>query len=228
MNPLYVVQARMGSSRLPGKVLADLAGEPLLRFMLRRLGPLGLDNVVVATTVASRDDAVAELGESAGCHVVRGPEADVLERFGLVLDAFPAQTLVRLTADCPLSDPHLIGAIVSHHEETAADYTSNTLIRDFPIGLDVEVVRSTALRVARAEATEPSEREHVTPFIYRRPERFRLAAFRGERSLGHKSWTVDTPEDLKRVRLIVERIENPLAGWEQIEKLTRTSSDSDR
>lgn len=227
MNPLYVVQARMGSSRLPGKVLADLAGEPLLGFMLRRLGPLGLDNVVVATTVESRDDAVAELAESLGSHVVRGPEADVLERFGLALDRFPTQTLVRLTADCPLSDPDLIGAVVAHHAESGADYTSNTLIRDFPIGLDVEVVRSSALRIARAEAIDRNEREHVTPFIYRRPERFRLAAFRGERSLGHESWTVDTSEDLQRVRLIVENLETPLAGWEQIAEVSRTMHGSE-
>ncbi len=222
VNPLYVIQARMGSTRLPGKVLADLGGEPLLSFMLRRLSPLGLDNIVVATTLESRDDLVAELADAAGSHVIRGPEADVLARFGLALDRFSAQTLVRLTADCPLSDPDLVRAIVARHHETDADYTSNTLIRDFPIGLDVEVIRSSALRVAQSEATDGDEREHVTPFLYRRPERFRLASFRGTRSLGHESWTVDTTEDLERVRLIVSRLESRRASWEQIERVAET------
>src|SRR3954470_8407931 len=147
-STLCVVQARTGSTRLPGKVLADLGGRPMLRFLLDRLAPLGVDDIVVATSTEERDDAVADLALAAGRPVVRGSEQDVLDRFVAALDTFPARHVVRITADCPLSDPKLIDAVVARHRETRADYTTNTLPRTFPKGLDVEVVSADALRVA--------------------------------------------------------------------------------
>ena len=176
----------------------------MLRFQLDRLKGLAVDHVVVATSTLTQDDPVAELAEDAGVKVVRGPEADVLDRFIVALDAHPADTLVRLTGDCPLTDPRLVERVVDEHHRQDADYTTNVLPRTFPKGLDVEVVRSTALRVAAAEAVDTSEREHVTPFLYRRPERFRLVNVRSGEQLGDERWTVDTSDDLSTVRYIVD------------------------
>ncbi len=212
-----VVQARMGSSRLPGKVLADLGGRPVLQLMLERLRPAHVDRVVVATSARAIDDPVATLATTLGVDVVRGPETDVLARFALVLDRFPADDVVRLTADCPLTDPALVDAALDLHRATGADYTSNSLERTFPDGLDVEVVRTAALRAAVAEATEPEQREHVTPFVYRHPERFRLASLETTEWLGHERWTLDTPDDLARLRAIVDALADPVgAGWHDV------------
>jgi spore coat polysaccharide biosynthesis protein SpsF len=212
-----VVQARAGSTRLPGKVLMPLAGEPMLAFMLRRLAGVHADMVVVATSREPQDDAVAAVAGDAGVAVVRGSERDVLSRFVDALDQHPAEVVVRLTADCPLVDPILVNEALAVSAEQAADYTSNTLVRTYPDGLDVEVVRASALRDADREATDPAEREHVTPFVYRRPERYRLAAVVGPEQLGRERWTVDTIDDLTRVREIVDRLTDPLtAGWQEI------------
>src|SRR5438093_41742 len=178
MAAVCVVQARMGSRRLPGKVVADLAGRPMLRFMLERLDGLGMP-VVVATSDLDRDDPVAEVATTAGASVVRGPEDDVLARFRLALEQHPVDHVVRLTADCPLSDPKIVQAVLELHEARHADYTCNVLPRTFPKGLDVEVARVDSLRIADREATDAREREHVMPFLYRRPSRFRLADLRG-------------------------------------------------
>jgi spore coat polysaccharide biosynthesis protein SpsF len=208
-----IVQARTGSTRLPGKVLAPVAGMPMLELMLRRLERLTIGEIVVATTVYPRDDAVAEIGERLGVAVVRGPEHDVLARFVLALDAHPAPTVVRLTADCPLIDPAIVEAVVTRHHDTAAAYTSNVLPRTFPKGLDVEVAHADALRVAGEEAGDPVEREHVTPFVYRRPERFPLANLRSGQRLGAERWTVDEPGDLDVVRAAVDRAGDIHAPW---------------
>lgn len=203
---LCVVQARMGSTRLPGKVLADLGGRPMLEFLLHRLRGVEHVDVVVATSDLPRDDAVAAVATAAGVGVVRGPEADVLARFGLALDRHPAAHVVRITGDCPLTDPEVVRSVVDLHLEREADYTCNVLPRTYPKGMDVEVIAAHALRTALAEAVDPPEREHVTPFLYRHPERFRLANLRSGADLGDERWTVDTPEDLEAVREIVTRL----------------------
>jgi len=214
---LVVIQARMGSTRLPGKVLADLGGRPSLGLQLARLERLDDARVVVATSDEARDDAVAELAERQGAPVVRGPEADVLTRFGLALAAHPADEVVRLTADCPLTDPDLVRAVLALRRQTDADYAGNTLIRTFPDGLDVEVMTADALRTALAEATDDLDREHVTRFLVRQPRRFRLANLRGPVSLADERWTVDTADDLARLRTIVASLDDPLtAPWLEV------------
>lgn len=192
----------MGSSRLPGKVLMDLDGVPVLGFMLDRLSALAA-HVVVATSDEAGDDPVASFAERSGVAVVRGSEADVLGRFSTALDVHPADVVVRLTADCPLIDAALIERVVERHCDSGADYTSNTLIRTHPDGLDVEVMSADALRAAAGDADEAAEREHVTPFIYRRPRTFRLAALREDERWGHLRWTLDTADDLERLRTMV-------------------------
>jgi spore coat polysaccharide biosynthesis protein SpsF len=207
MDTVCVVQARTGSSRLPGKVLQEIAGRPMLRFLLDRLDALDVDEVVVATSTEARDDAVEAIARDAGRPVVRGPEHDVLGRYVQALQEFPARDVVRITADCPLTDPELVGLVVEQHRASGADFTANTLPRTFPKGLDVEVAKVGALHVAYAEAATVPEREHVMPYLYRRPERFRLANVRNDEPLGHERWTVDTAEDLARIRAICARLD---------------------
>ncbi|MDZ4826252.1 MAG: GNAT family N-acetyltransferase [Actinomycetota bacterium] len=215
MKPvLCVVQARTGSTRLPGKVLQDLGGRPMLRFMLERLRGLDHADVVVATSDLDRDDIIEDVARMAGFGVVRGPEADVLARFVGALDAtHPAEHVIRLTADCPLTDPDLVAAVLARHLESGADYTANVFPRTFPKGLDVEVMTRSALLTAHTEATDPGEREHVTPFLYRRPERFRLANLRNDAWLGREWWTVDTADDLEFIRALVARMGGGRFSW---------------
>lgn len=217
MSITCVVQARMGSTRLPGKVLTEVAGQPMLSFLLERLRPLEVEQLVVATTRRNEDDAVAEVAARAGAAVVRGAEVDVLSRFMAVLDVAPAEVVVRLTADCPLVDPAVVAEAIDLREGTGADYASNTLVRTFPDGLDVEVLTADSLREAAAEASDPVEREHVTPFVYRRPGRYRLVALRVPELVGDERWTVDTAGDLERIRRIVSGLACPArAGWREI------------
>jgi len=195
----------------------ELHGQPQLGFLLDRLAPLAVDQLVVATSDLPQDDPVADVAAGKGVPVVRGSEADVLDRFRRALDAFPADTVVRITADCPLSDPAVVDAAARLREASGADYVSNSLVRTFPVGLDVEVVAAQALREAAREAVDPPEREHVLPFVYRRPERYRLVILRTDELAGDERWTVDTAEDLERVRSIVAGLDDPVgAGWREM------------
>jgi spore coat polysaccharide biosynthesis protein SpsF len=207
----------MGSTRLPGKVLADLGGQPLLAYLLRRLAPVPSLATVVATSELGRDDEVAAVASSVGAPVVRGSEGDVLARYLVALDEYPDAThVVRITADCPLTDPAIVDQVVRRHLERGADFTSNVLPRTFPKGLDVEVARATALRTAGREARVAVEREHVMPFLYRHPERFALANVRSGLNLGDLRWTVDTPTDLEVVRTLVARFADRTDfGWRE-------------
>jgi spore coat polysaccharide biosynthesis protein SpsF len=191
----------------------------MLAFMLGRLDGLRANHLVVATTDHPCDDPVAEVATSAGAAVVRGDETDVLGRFMLTLRSHPADVVVRLTADCPLIDTELIEAAIDLHRLSEADYTSNTIVRTYPDGLDVEVVTSEAM-IAAADSVDSVEREHVTPYVYRHPERFHLAALRQDRLLGDERWTVDTLEDLDRVRSIVAQLRHHRVGWLDILEVT--------
>jgi spore coat polysaccharide biosynthesis protein SpsF len=215
---LAVVQARMGSSRLPGKVLMELSGQPALGLLLDRLTRSRAARVVVATSIEAGDDPIEGFCEDRGVQVVRGSESDVLGRFIDALDQFPASHVVRITGDCPLVDPAVVDGVVELHLRSGADYTTNVLPRTFPKGLDAEVVRADALRVADAEAEDPLEREHVTPFLYRRPERFRLANLRSGEDLGDERWTLDTAEDLETLRSMVAALGARAAdaGWPEV------------
>jgi spore coat polysaccharide biosynthesis protein SpsF len=208
----------MGSSRLPGKVLMELGGHPALGLLLDRLTRSGAARVVVATSIEAGDDPIEGFCEDRGVQVVRGSESDVLGRFIDALDQFPASHVVRITGDCPLVDPAVVDEVIGLHLRSAADYSTNVLPRTFPKGLDAEVVRADALRVADAEAEDPLEREHVTPFLYRRPERFRLANLRSGEDLGDERWTLDTAEDLDTLRSMVVALGARAAdaGWPEV------------
>ena len=200
---LAILQARMTSSRLPGKVMAPVLGEPMIGRQIERLRrSVQIDRLIVATSAEPSDDALAAYCLSLGLGVVRGALDDVLGRFATALADHPdADVVVRLTADCPLADPVVIDAVIARHHAAGADYTSNTLgTRTYPHGLDAEVVRAEVLLQAARLADDPYEREHVTPYIYRRPEVFRLAGVRRRRSLARLRWTVDVADDLAFVR----------------------------
>ena len=201
MNTAIVVQARMGSSRLPGKVLKDIAGRPMLSYQIERLRRVKrAERIVVATTDQPADDAVERFCQKEKIACVRGSEHDVLARYHLAIERFPADVVVRITADCPLIDPAIVDEAIAAYEP---DYVSNMLETTYPYGMAVEVFSAQALREAHREAKDPAEREHVTPFIYRHPERYRLRSLTMAPNLSHHRWTVDTPEDLAAFRKFV-------------------------
>lgn len=206
MRTVAVVQARLGSTRLPGKVLLPLAGQPLLiRVMRRAARALSVDDIVVATTTLPQDDRIVELAEGQGWPVVRGSEMDLLERYIQAARSHRADRVVRITSDCPLIDPALIDDVAAALEGEAGDYASNTLEpRTYPRGLDVEVMTRDALEAADREDHDPASREHATPFIRRDPERFRLVRVVGIRDESAHRWTVDTPQDYELVRRLYE------------------------
>ena len=225
---LGVLQARMSSTRLPGKVMADVTGQPMLGRQVERLRrSRRIERLVLATSDDASDDALAAYAQRLGLDVVRGSLGDVLGRFLAALDRFPdADVLVRLTADCPLVDWRVLDATVDRHLEAGADCTNNVAPRTFPHGLDVEVVRPQALRTAGIEAASAYDREHVMPFLYARPERFKLASITRAPSLAHLRWTVDLPEDLEFVRHVYASLYagDPDFGTEAIVGLPWNSS----
>jgi spore coat polysaccharide biosynthesis protein SpsF len=198
-----VVQARMGSSRLPGKVLADIGGEPMLARQLRRIERARrIDRLCVATSDGADDDAVADVAERAGVSVFRGAVDDVLDRVWRAARAARATHVVRLTADCPLTDPGVIDEVIGQHVARGNDLTSNVVERTFPDGLDVEVMTAEALDRVHAQARSGPDREHVTRYIYRRGNGFRVGSVVGAADLAAQRWTVDYPEDLDFVRAV--------------------------
>lgn len=206
---LAILQARMSSSRLPGKVLAPVAGAPMILRQIERLRRAKrLDRIVVATSVRADDDPLAEVVRAAGVEVHRGDLDDVLGRFIGAMDAFgPSESLVRLTADCPLADPDVIDATIDRFHEAQVDYASNVAEpRTFPKGLDVEVMRSAALRRAASETADPFDHEHVTPYLYRNPDRFLVAGYAQASDEGEVRWTVDRPDDLEFVRAVYDAL----------------------
>lgn len=201
MNTVAIIQARMSSTRLPGKVLADLAGRPLLSHLLERAGRAKtLDSVVIATTVGPQDDPIEELCKQRGAPCFRGSEEDVLDRYYQTAMAFGADVIVRLTSDCPVHDPVVLDKTVRHFLDGHFDYVSNVRNPRFPNGLETEVFSFAALERAWREAALRSEREHVTPYIWKHPELFRLGSVEHDVNLSALRWTVDEPEDLELIR----------------------------
>ena len=210
MTTVALIQARMGSTRLPGKVLTDLGGRPVLDWVVAAGEAVpGVDRVAVATSDAPGDDAIESwcAERSVTCH--RGPEADVLERFRLAAAAEGAATIMRLTADSPLLDPQVCGQVLVLHERSGADYASNVDPPNWPDGLDCEVFTAAALNTAARTAVRASEREHVTPFIRNNRTRFRAVSLSCPLpGIDHLRWALDTPEDLAFLRALVGRLDS--------------------
>lgn len=202
-----ILQARMSSTRLPGKVLKPILGQPMLARQIERIRRAAtVQGLVVATSTDKSDDPIARLCTALSVDCFRGSLDDVLDRFRKAAALRPSEHIARLTGDCPLADPAVIDAVVRFHLEGGYDYSSNTLHPTLPDGLDVEVCRAAVLAAAAREADTPFEREHVMPFIYRRPERYRLGDFRRSPDLSGARWTVDHPEDFELVRRIYEAL----------------------
>lgn len=219
MRVVAIIQARMGSTRLPGKVLLDLAGEPVLVWVVNRTQrATTLDEIVIATTTESRDEAIVELCSSRGWAHFRGSEDDVLDRYYQTAKKHHADIVVRITSDCPLIEPEIIDLVVQELlEDGLLDYVSNMLPpRTFPRGLDVEAMTFKTLERAWREDKNPAWREHVTPYIYRAPEKFRLKAVTNEKDLSHMRWTIDTWEDLEFVRRICNHFSHDQFSWHEV------------
>jgi len=209
MRTIAIVQARMGSTRLPGKVLLDLGGETVLARGLRRLRRASLiRQVVVATTDSAEDDAIVHECERLGMAHFRGSEEDVLDRYYRAAEAAGAQAVVRITSDCPLVEPEIIDKVIRAFLGRKPDYASNTLRRTYPRGLDTEIMTWDALARTWREAQRAYQRSHVTSYMYENPDRFELLAVTGESDYSSYRWTVDTPEDLSFVRAVYERMGN--------------------
>jgi spore coat polysaccharide biosynthesis protein SpsF len=204
MKVVAIIQARLGSTRLPGKVLAEVGGRPLLARQIERLRRARtLDELVVATTTKTDDDAIKQLAHALGVGCFRGPADDVLHRFALAARDAAADVVVRVTADCPLIDPTIVDQAVRAicEQPAACDYASNVLERTYPRGLDVEAMWSDALLRMDRLARSPSAREHVTTFArFERPDLFLLRSIRDWEDNSDLRWTVDTAEDLEYIR----------------------------
>lgn len=206
---LGILQARMSSTRLPGKVLMPLAGVPMVLRQIERLRRARqMDRLVVATSTETSDDPLVTALQAADVAVYRGSLNNVLARFIGALDANPADHVVRLTADCPLADPDVLDAAIALHMDQNAAYTSNTPESfAFPKGLDVEVISASALRQAAAEASSPEDFEHVTWGIWTHPERWKIAWLKSPKADdGDIRWTVDTPDDYAFVAAVYDAL----------------------
>lgn len=219
MKVVAVVQARMASSRLPGKVLMDVGGVPLVAHTLQRLAAAArVDEVVLATTEGPADDPLVALAQEHGVGHHRGSETDVLRR---VLDAATARhadVVVRITGDCPLLDPAVVDRVVAALVEapTPCDYASNVVERSYPKGLDAEALWMDVLRRLDRVATSRPAREHVTWFAYgERPDLFLLRSVGIDEDHSEHNWSVDTQEDLERVRELMARA-GADAAWRDV------------
>lgn len=230
MKTVAIIQARMGSSRLPGKVLRKLGNQTVLAHVIERVKVAKrLDSVWVATTEAQDDAAIVAECEQIGIPAFRGSESDVLSRYFLTAQAAGAEIVVRITSDCPMFDGWLLDDMLGVFQEanrngTTIDYMSNVLERTYPRGLDAEVFTFAGLAAAHREATKQHEREHVTPFFYQHPERFKLRSYAGKVDLSSYRWTLDTPEDWQLVEAVYQALGQPglLFRTEDVVKLLKT------
>jgi spore coat polysaccharide biosynthesis protein SpsF len=213
MKTVAIVQGRMASSRLPGKILQDIAGKPMLAWVVDQARKAhSVDEVLVATTIDPSDDPVEEFcrQHEIGCY--RGSMHDVLDRFYQAARQAGADVVVRFTADCPLLDPRLVDEVLAEFLRSGADFAANRLpppfTRTYPIGLDTEVASFAALERAWKEATARHDREHVMPYLYEVDGRFKVARLEYPQDYGTMRWTVDTPQDLELIRQVAARLKD--------------------
>lgn len=209
MKTVIISQARTGSTRLPGKVMKEVMGRPLLVFHIERLLKVGnADEVVVATTVRPEDDVIAALAGEMGVLCYRGSEDDVLSRYYEAARERNADIVVRVTSDCPLIDPRIVEKIIEFFRNhiDLYDYVSNTLQRTYPRGMDTEVFSRRILEEIHALAVEEPDREHVTRYIYRHPERYRLGGIEYREDLSRHRLTVDEEDDFLLIKLLLEEL----------------------
>lgn len=204
---IAIIQARLGATRLPGKVLKSLEGKPMLQQIIERISMSKyIDKIIVATTVSPNDDALADFVKNQlKLEFTRGSDDDVLDRFYQASVEFPSDYIVRITADDPLKDAEIIDECIKELlKNPDLDYCSNTIKPTYPEGLDIEVFKSSALKKAYLEASKQSEREHVTPYIWKNQGKFNIKNIEFEKDLSAWRWTVDKPQDFEFMQVIFE------------------------
>lgn len=221
MKTVIVVQARMTSERLPGKVLKTVLGKPLLEYQIERMRRIRLaDAIIIATTVNRTDDPVTDLCDRLDIPYFRDSEHDVLSRYYHTALAAGADTVVRLTADCPLIDPVLVDDVIREYKDNFPkyDYVCNNQLRSYPRGLDAEVFSMDSLSKAFRNASHEAEREHVTPYMYNTKGRFNIKTLVCEPNHGKHRWTVDTIEDFELIEKIISALypSNSEFSWEDV------------
>jgi spore coat polysaccharide biosynthesis protein SpsF len=217
---IAIVQARMGSTRLPGKVMMNLIGKPMLVHELSRIArSKWVSSLVVATTTSHSDDCIVDMCKEHDCQFFRGSEPDVLDRYYQCAKQFGADSVIRLTADCPLIEPTIIDRVVEEfiHKSPYVDYVSNIIPqRTFPQGLDTEVMSFSALERSWIEDKNPALREHVTQYILRNPDKFKVAGVMNDRDVSNLRWTVDTKEDFQLVNEIYSYFGHNHFSWNDV------------
>jgi len=223
MKIVAMVQARMSSTRLPGKVLKFIIGKPIIELLLTRLSQSSeLDKIIVVSSKESQNDQLQYVVESLGYQCIRGSEKDVLKRFYMAAKLVDADVVVRITGDCPIVDPALIDRCIQGFNKSQVDYFSNTDPSTFPDGLDIEVMSFSSIERANNETSSEFDREHVTPYI-RNSDSFSKASKQHAEDLSNQRWSVDEPEDLVVVTNIFEYFSpNILFGWKQVLKLRKS------
>ena len=198
-----MLQARMDSKRLPGKVMLSISGKPMIFHVINRLKHVKLaDQIILLTTKKSVDDILIKMAKKNNILYYRGPINDVLKRYHDCANKFSSNIIVRITADCPLIDPLLIDEMLDFYQSHTYDYVSNTLKPTFPDGLDVEIFSHHMLQILEKLTTKKSDREHVTSFILKNKSQFKVFNFENSKDLSKFRWTVDQDNDLKFVRKI--------------------------
>ncbi len=208
MRTVAIIQARMGSTRLPGKVLRKLHGGTVLAHVVARVRRASrLDDIWIATTDQAQDDVIQEEAARLDINCYRGSEQDVLARYVETARAAKAEVIVRVTADCPLFDGQLLDRMLRYFDQPPLlDYLSNVHHRTFPRGLDAEIFTMSALEIAASAAGEPHQREHVTPYFYENPARFQLAECQRDEDWSTYRLTLDTPEDWTLLATIISKL----------------------
>lgn len=226
MKTIAIVQARMGSTRFPNKVMRTINGVPLIELLIRRLSlAKSVDRIVLATSNDPRNAPLADHVRSLGYDVFQGSENDVLDRYYQAARQYQPDVVVRITGDCPLMDPELVDQVIGAYQAHGVDYLSNVVPPTYPDGLDIEVFSFAALQEAARQATEPAEREHVTPFI-RESGLFKLDNFSNEQDLSQERWTVDETADFEVVEAIYSHFRPRTDfGWREVMALRQTHPD---
>ncbi|WP_130859699.1 cytidylyltransferase domain-containing protein [Gracilibacillus phocaeensis] len=208
MRIVAIIQARMGSTRLPGKVLKRILDKPLLEFQVERLKRCQtIDQIVIATTTKAMDDIIIEFCKVLDIAYYRGAEGDVLSRYYEAASYYQADVIVRLTSDCPLIEPYVVDRVVNGYlDNPNYDYVSNTIERTYPRGLDVSLVTYSSLEEIHHKAKAELDREHVTRYLYNRPNEYKLLNIFNDKNESCHRWTVDTKEDFNLVKKIIETL----------------------
>lgn len=207
MRIVAIIQARMGSTRLPGKILKKVNGRSLLSYQLERLQQSNyINDLVIATTIDEKDDLIVEFCKKNNILWFRGSEEDVLARYYETAKTFKADVIVRITSDCPIIDVQVVDKTIWNFMDNNFEYVSNTVERTYPRGLDTEVFTFAALEKAYNEATLARDREHVTAYFYTNPDVFKVGSVQNEVDYSKYRWTVDTEEDFQLIKNIIEKL----------------------